>query len=353
MLREPTTTQTGDPPLGRIAREDRLAALAFAIRGVVVLALIGGALFGIEQLVLAYPARLGPEIDGFPTDRLVELRATAGQVVFIGDSVIQTVATGDSDARMLTTMLEEDLDGIGVRRISAAATGAELHTAWLRYLEHIDVPPRTVVIEINPRSFSPHWERNPGWVFNEQAAMIEHPLFARLASVLEWDWARPTEAEYRATPVVVGGSVVGTVAELEAPEAGWDPPAEVAARRYLVRYGADYARSRRIEAFRRLVDEANACPFPVILFITPIDVEAIRARLTPEQIAAVEQNLTLLRGVLSRSRWPTLDASEMVPRADFDHPDGDPHEHLKGAGRVAVADALATALRTLEGYGWQ
>jgi hypothetical protein len=348
----PTPT-SGDASLGRIAREDRLAGLGFALRGAVVLALLGLAVLGLEKLVLAYPARLGLEIDGLPVDRLVELRATAGQVVFIGDSVIQTVATGDPDVRMLTTMLEDELDGIGVRRVSAAATGAELHASWLRYLENISVPPRTVVIEINPRSFSPHWERNPGWVFNDQAAMIDHPLFGRLASVLEWDWERPTDLEYRETPVAVLGQVVGTVASLERPEAGWDPPADVAAGRYLVRYAADYAMSRRIAALHALVDEVNACPFPVVLFITPIDVEAIRARLTPEQLGAVDANLGLLRRELARSRWPTVDASEMVPRADFDHPDGDPHEHLRAPGRVVVAAALAAALRTLDGHGWQ
>jgi hypothetical protein len=354
MSLEPSTLPSpAEPRLGTIARSDRLGGLAFAVRGVVVIALLLAALVGIERLVLAYPARLGPEIEGLPVDRLVELRATAGQVVMIGDSVIQTVATGDVDARMLSTMLEEELDGASVRRISAAATGAELHTAWLRYLENIDVPPRAVVIEVNPRSFSPHWERNPGWVFDDQAAMIDHPLLARLASVLEWDWHRPTDEEYRATPVIVNGQVVGTVGELERLEAGWNPPDDVATNRYLVRYASAYAASRRMVALRAMVDEANRCAFPVVLFLTPIDREAIDARLAPEQVAAVDRNLERLRAELGRSRWPTVDASELVPRADFDHPDGDPHEHLKSAGRVVVAHTLATALRTLADLGWQ
>jgi hypothetical protein len=354
MSDEPTRTLPADPPLGRIARADRLAAWAFALRGVVVLALLGLGILGLEKLVLVYPARFGAEVDGLPTERLMELRTSAGQVVFIGDSVIQTVATGDSDPRVLSTMLEQELDGAVVRRISAAATAADLHGAWLRYLARLDVPPRAVVIEVNPRSFSPHWERNPGWVFADQAAMIDHPLFARFASVLEWDWGRPTAEEYRATPVIVSGQVVGTVQGLEQPTVGWEvaSPA-VASGRYLVRYAADYGMSQRLSAFRALVDEANACPFPVVLFLTPIDLESARAHLTPEQIGAVEANLALLRRELSRSRWPTVDASVMVARADFDHPDADPHEHMQGPGRLAVARALAAALGTLPGGGWR
>lgn len=334
-----------------VAREDRLAALWFAARGLLVVALVGGTILGLERAILTRPALLGPWVTDFPTDRVVELGTLGSQIVLIGDSVVPTTATSDQDTRPLPRMLESELDGLGVRAVFGAATGVELYLAWLRRLELVPLPPTMVIIEVNPRSFSAHWDRNPGWLFYEQAAMTEHPIFARLASVLEWEWERPTDAEYRDAPVTVLGQVVGTVSGLERHETGQDPPPEIARGRYLVRYASDYAQSRRMATLHELVDEASGCAFPVLIFITPIDVEAIRAHLTPEELVGVEQNLALLRGELARSRWPTVDATELVPSVDFDHPIGDPHEHLEAAGRLALARALGSAIESLGEFG--
>jgi hypothetical protein len=335
---------TNAEPSTRIARADRVAALAFAARSVVGAAVIALAVIGVEQLVLAYPTQLAPEIPGLPVDRLVQLRSGGGRVVLIGDSVVQTVASGEDDQRNLGTMLEAELGG-GVLLQAQAASGAELHRAWLHYLRGGRVDPHAVVIGVNPRAFSPHWDRNPGWLFHQEAAIMTHPVFARCASVLEWEWGRPTGDEFAATPVFVQEEQVGTLAALERTDLGYEPADDVARARYLVRYGSDYARSRHLEDLEGLVDEANAQPFPVILYLTPIDVDAIRERLDPSRLAAVEHNLELLRATIRRSRWPTVDASSIVRTPDFDHPPGDPHEHLKAAGRLALVRALVPAIR--------
>lgn len=330
----------------RALSASRHQAFAWAARACVALGVIALGILGLERLALAYPTRLGPAIEGFPVEAIESLDRARGDVVYFGDSVVQTVATPDSDHRLLPDMVAREI-GVRVARVSQAATGAEVHAAWLDYLAGRRVVPHAVVIAVNPRSFSPHWERNPGWVFTDLAARVRHPLFARLASVLEWDWGRPSEAEFAASPVRVGGRVVGTIAELDQGVGG--DPERLTHDRYLVRYASDFAGSRRIEALRALVAEASAMPFPVVLYLTPIDVEAARAELTPDEMAAVDANLELLRAELSRSRWPTVDASEIVAHADFDHPREDPHEHLRGPGRIAVAARLASVLRDVLG----
>jgi hypothetical protein len=326
-------TPADDAPIGRST------AMVFAARSALVLALLGIAIFGIERLILAHPLRLGPDIEGFPFDRVHALRGCDGEIVYFGDSVVEAVAVADVDRRTLSTILADDLE-VDVRAVTQPASSIELHAAWLRALDHADIPPRAVIIAINPRSFSPHWERNPGWISHDSAAMIEHPLYARLLSVLEWDWDRPTMEEYVATPVIVGGAVIGKIASLD----GHDPGGR---GRYTVRYASDYARSTRFAMLRELIEHANTRPYPVVFYLTPIDIDVIRTRLSPARIAAVETNLALLRGALAHSRSPVVDASELVRASDFDHPDEDPHEHLGEAGRIAVAGALAAALRPM------
>lgn len=329
---------------GRTAPDDRSAALRFGALAAVVCALLGTGVLLCERLVLAYPARLGPLVSGFPADRILELEHAPGEIVFFGDSVVQTAATGDADPRLLPDMVAAEIEE-PVLRVSQAATGADMHAAWLRFSARLTPPPRAVIIPVNLRSFSPHWERNPGWVFSDVAAMIDHPLYARLGSVLEWDWGRPTEEAFQATPVFVNDVEVGTVATLDVGSAGWMPPDEVRRSRYLIRYASDVRRSRRLAAFEDLVREANRSPFPVILYLTPVDVDAIQHNVDEATYAAVQANLAILRAALSTTRWPSVDASEAVREADFDHPPGDPHEHLKWRGRLAVAEALANALR--------
>jgi hypothetical protein len=334
----------GSVASGRTSPIDRRGALVFGLRSVVLFALLALGILGAERLILRYPARLGPTVSGFPTDRVLELGRAPGEIVFFGDSVVQTMALGDADPRLLPDMLAGELDE-PVLRISQAATGAQMHAAWLRYAARLSPPPRAVIIPVNLRSFSPHWERNPGWVFDDVAAMIDHPLYARLGSVLEWDWGRPTDEAFAATPVFVGGVEVGTVATLDDGAAGWAPSAEVRRSRYLVRYASDIERSRRIGAFRSLVAEANASRFPVILYLTPVDVDAIEDNVDEATFAAVEANLTVLRDALATTRWPSVDLSASVRAADFDHPIGDPHEHMKWGGRILCARALADAVR--------
>ncbi len=329
---------------GVVSSFDRRGAALFGGRAVLVLALLALGMLGAERLILRYPARLGPLVSGFPTDRVLELQRTPGEIVFFGDSVVQTMALGDADPRLLPDMLAGELDE-PVLRISQAATGAQMHAAWLRYAARLSPPPRAVIIPINLRSFSPHWERNPGWVFDDVAAMIDHPLYARLGSVLEWDWGRPTDEAFAASPIIVGGVEVGTIATLDDGAAGWAPSVETRRSRYLVRYASDITRSRRLGAFRALVAEANASRFPVILYLTPVDIDVIEEHVDAATLAAVQANLAVLREALADTRWPSVDLSEAVRAADFDHPIGDPHEHLKWGGRIACARALAEAVR--------
>jgi hypothetical protein len=328
---------------GRTSPTDVRAAAVFGGRALGVLVLLGCALVLLERLILAYPERLGTFVSGFPWDRIVELERTSGELVYFGDSVVQTAAIGDTDPRLLPDMLAAEVDE-PVLRVSQAATSCEMHAAWLRFASRLTPPPRAVIIPVNLRAFSPHWERNPGWVFTDAAAMIDHPLYARLLSVMEWDWGRPTDDEFRATPVFVGGALVGTIAELDAIDAGYLPTAEVRRSRYLVRFAADIDRSRRLGAFEDLVHEANASRFPVILYLTPIDVDQAREHVDEATYANLEANLEVLRAALRTTRWPSVDLSETVRAQDFDHPIGDPHEHLKWRARLVVAEALADAL---------
>jgi hypothetical protein len=333
----------GTTAAGRTAKEDVRGAALFGAQALGVVSLLALAILLMERLILAQPARLGPMVSGFPWERIVELERTSGEIVFFGDSVVQTAALGDTDARLLPDMLAAEIDA-PVLRVSQAATSCDMHAAWLRYAARLAPPPRAVIVPVNLRAFSPHWERNPAWVFSDTAAMIDHPLYARMLSVLEWDWGRPTDEAFAASPVVVAGIEVGTIAALDAPTAGYLPSDEVRRGRYLGRYASDVGRSRRLSALQDLVDAANGARFPVILYLTPIDVDRVREHVDDASYANVEANLARLRAELAASRWPTADLSEAVRAADFDHPLGDPHEHLKWRGRRLVVDALAQAL---------
>lgn len=329
----------------------RLAPFAFALRVAGLCAAFWAVLWVADaQLVPRFPEVALEVMPDLPNE-LPALARAEDRVLFLGDSVVHTVARRDDDRRTLAEMVA-DQSGLPVVDASRAASAIDRYRLSLRWVARRGLAPRVAVVPINPRSFAPSWTRNPGWRFRRNNAMLLAPLRTRFLAAFGYDFEPLTDADWRATPVVVDGERVGTVESLMEPDSGLRPSPEGVRGRYLVRYAADVEGSPRMADLRALVDWARTrAPFPVLFVVSAVDVETAEQVLGEDTFPAVADNLRRIGAVLERAGVPFVDLSRALPAARFDHPRSEPHEHLDAAGRAQAAAAIADALKRMLGGG--
>ncbi|MDQ3033200.1 MAG: hypothetical protein M3Y87_12345 [Myxococcota bacterium] len=321
------------------------AAYRFFLQAAVAVALVLGAVLALEAQIAQSPEGWTEWIPELPAEGMSALRRSTGTVVMLGDSVVAARAETDQDRRTLSRMIDEELEQESLTVLLRGATTIALHAAQLRFLaRHRHTPPRAAIVPLNPRAFGRTWDHEPSWQFAREAALYDHPILARGAAVLGWTWGAPTAEACASVRVTCGDRDLGAMRDLQQWNEGWDVGPELGRTRYLARYAGDVRRSVRMSDLARLIATAEAMPFPVLIYVTPVDVGAAGTLLDASELACVDDNLEHIARALARYRGPHLDLSRAVGPESFDHPPNDPHEHLDEDGRLLVARAVASAV---------
>ncbi|MBI5928576.1 MAG: hypothetical protein HY862_04665 [Chloroflexi bacterium] len=105
------------------------------------------------------------------------------QVLYFGDSVIERTAHEDIDKRSLGQMLVDELTG---KVKSVYLSHSAYHSQIYYYLvlaltQQMTMRPQLVILPVNLRSFSPQWDLNPDWQFEEEIKAIQKFLLNPVA----------------------------------------------------------------------------------------------------------------------------------------------------------------------------
>jgi hypothetical protein len=96
-------------------------------------------------------------------------RWKAPEILFLGDSVLGRIAREDTDRRTLDQMVEDFLTSRKrLLCISHPAYNLRIYYHLLQIFKCTRQKPKQVILPINMRSFSPQWDLNPAWQFNEE-----------------------------------------------------------------------------------------------------------------------------------------------------------------------------------------
>jgi len=261
---------------------------------------------------LAFAAQLpvGHLLDGRPfeeRDRLDRSLAERVDVVYLGDSVLESLSGRDVDRRDISQMLDDLLDNRSVVRVSHAGYGMEVYLRFAEYLARQPVRPRILVVPLNLRSFSALWP----YSFE----------FERLR--LAW------------------GDLIGV--GLYRPMTGLKLLPAPAGRGPALRSGEDFPRAAyggalspehpRVRALKQLTEVCRKAGILPMVYVTPVDA----AGGGPEVQGRVVQNVEICR----EAAGSLLDLSAAVAdRSEFIG-----YEHLAERGRRRVASELASALK--------
>ncbi|MFH2202130.1 MAG: hypothetical protein ABIJ96_03360 [Elusimicrobiota bacterium] len=270
-------------------------------------------------------------------------------IVFFGDSANGSFNANDKNKKPISMMFYDLCRGPSMLHRYAPAYHMDMFYYLAKYFIDAGVKIKVVVIPINLRSFSPAWDKNPGYQFPVEKFIITHNHFfyrvfyKPLAVFQAFRLVPVTEAEFNDTPVRNGARSVGTVSYFEDKEryrAVTDEKLrEKLIYHYMYELTPEHAKLAAMLRLARLLKGNNIIPF---FYITPIDHEFGAEYMGKEFSGRISENVALIRQLLEPERVRFLDLSRSLPHPVFDwEEDRYPNEHLMEKGKIFVARELA------------
>lgn len=274
-------------------------------------------------------------------ERLNRLLAHPPDVLYFGDSTIGHSPKSDTNKRPINLLLRYMVPGSRIRGLTHAAYQLDIYAAYCRYIVSLGEKhkPRVIIIPINMRSFSPHWDKRPGYQFEREKVILAGGLlhaFYRPLRILKYKFNKMTPGKYSDTPVFKGDLKIGTVKQMKGIK-----------NQLILRYMYPLTREhRKIKSLIDIVRCLSAHGIKAVFYVTPLDYETGEKHLPGEFKAQVRENIRLVETVLNENNYRLLDLSMDIPGSYFSwERHVAPNEHMNQHGRMYVAKQLARALK--------
>ncbi len=99
-------------------------------------------------------------------------------VLYFGDLVVERISRDDLNQSTLGEMVTEDLKDIPTCYISHSSYNPKIYYYLLSALEKMKGYPKVVILPVNLRCFSPQWDLNPQWQFEDEIRLYKGLLKA-------------------------------------------------------------------------------------------------------------------------------------------------------------------------------
>jgi len=274
-------------------------------------------------------------------------------VLYLGDSVLESVSSKDKNHAPLPEMLASRLGDTTLDSIYRAAYHAGLFLEICRSAVKKNKAPKVVLASINLRSFSPGWSSRPEYQFEDIKVFLRYDsllfrIFYKPLGVFNaYDLTPISHKTFESLPVLFQGKEVGTV---------WDYTNEDKFRKvsdsnlkqkflfhYLTPLSSTHPFLRAFAKLSKILKKENV---RLILYLTPLDCETGRRQLGPLFDEVVSNKLDTIKKTLGEAGVHVLDFSCSIPANQFDwRANLYPNEHLNEKGRAYVADQLASVIK--------
>lgn len=275
------------------------------------------------------------------------------RIVYFGDSVLERISRNDSDRRTLVELISTKVSKYAeIVRLSHGAAHPGLFYALLQFLIELHQRPSIVVIPINMRCFSPQWNHNPQWQFEEYLDAIQKckasanktvPLVPEIETTVRRDPIFETRL------VDCPGTTCRTVHDFR--EIILSKPSDPVGIRvrwrelfifhYLPRLPRNHRRLVSLLDIHQLCEQER---ISTIFYVTPINYQAgLRLVDGPFADRFAENIQIVMSSLHSTSCSIVVDWSRELDDHHFFHAD-DPTEHLNEIGRARLAELVAGAI---------
>jgi hypothetical protein len=246
---------------------------------------------------------------------------TRPDVLYLGDSVLDTTAFRDSVKDAIPVMMSRLLPGVGVAPLGNAGWSADVYFAVCQFMAKRGMLPPAVIVPINLRLYSKNWERYPNFERERFFFLHDDPL--------AWIFFKP----------LVNFKVI------DLPPVSPDPALvpQGAKACFIANYVYPMTQSRNFRSLKKLAALLKREKRRAVFYVTPINIHYCDDQVGPACRAAVERNVQTLSQALASEGFSMLDLAGSLPPGRFET-EQSTIEHLDQEGRRYVAGQVAAAL---------
>lgn len=291
-------------------------------------------------------------------------RLTKGaDILYLGDSVVERISWHDTDTRTLDRMVADNLAGKSLLCIAYAAYHFRVYYHLLEVLRYMRNRPKAVILPINMRCFSPQWDLNPAWQFEEEIRALKAYPHARKIPAIRGnadaltfsDDEQNLELDLPYTDLKHLGQFLDIIKNIPPdPEGKFHRRKQIYILHYLNTLTRDH---RRLQYLGRTFDLLNELSVRALLYITPINYEGGTRHVGDGFMNVVRANAKVVQDYihpwLEKGQTCFLDLQEYLTSDHFFHAD-ELTEHLNQSGRMILAQRLVQEIEkrlNLRSYG--
>ena len=271
-------------------------------------------------------------------------------ILYLGDSVVERISWHDTDKRTLDQMVADSLSGgKSLICIAHAAYHFRIYYYLLNILRFTRNKPELVILPINMRCFSPQWDLNPSWQFEEEIRYLKAygetrrvPAIRNNADTLAFSQEELNlELKLPFTDLKRIEQFLDQIKNIPP-----DPEGKIHRRKqiYIFHYLNQLQPThRKLEYLGKILDLLNDLKIHLLLYITPITYEGGTRHIGDGFTKIIRSNAAIVQEYvhpwLKTDRVSFMDLQELLASEYFFHID-ELTEHLNQSGRMKLAQAL-------------
>lgn len=270
-------------------------------------------------------------------------------IVGFGDSSVYFYAKEDKVKKSIFLMLSEFYPHSKINEFDSPAYHLNFYEHMLEFIIAENKNVKVLIIPINMRSFSPQWDMNPGYEFEEEILAMKYfnnwifRIFYKPLAVFKLFLPKISDHDYNNAIVYNGEKIEGRVKEfLSSSYDDWHSK-KYMKDKFIFHYMYSLKKKhRKIISLLKINTIAKKNNIKVVFYVTPIDFEFGNIVIGSDFQKRIVENVSVLTEIANSEGFDMLDLSCALSTNYFtwrSDPAGDysPNEHLTDKGRLFVA----------------
>ena len=298
-------------------------------------------------------------------DKKFNQKASSPEILYLGDSVVERTSKTDEDIRSLGDMVVDALSPkLSCVTISHSAYHPLVYYNLVAAVESMTRFPMVVILPINMRCFSPQWDLQPYWQFDEEIQILKNYQGSAGKKIGRLRSRKQEEIPLREIKTFNGTIVNYPLSELDRigqfvnlidsrpheDDKAFQRKREIFIFHYTYPLSSEH---RKIFALRETIRLLHRMDVSVFAYLTPINVQAGERFAGSGFKNQLEKNVQIIKDLVKTHMWPGMqfaDWSSSFDSREFLSEDL-ATEHLNQSGRQKLSSWIVYGVFSLLGTG--
>ncbi len=272
------------------------------------------------------------------------------EIIFLGDSVIDSVAESDKDKSSIVAIISKMNPSLTIRALTHGGYHLGVYEVILKNISKSKLKPKIIIIPINLRSFSPGWDMLPVYQFEREqfyfsTSRLLAYFYKPLAIMKAINTNAVTYSEYLELPVYYGNRKIGMVSEFDNFSKFNVINDKNIRDKFIFDYMYDLSNEhRKIKSMLNIINTAKNNNIQLYIYVTPIDIDNGVKYVGNDFVRQTKKNSNYICYLIKKENLPCLNLSQGLNSSNFNY-SVYPNEHLNEKGRRFVAEKISELLK--------